>query len=378
MRVWDRPALALAPSAHRRVHNFSGGPGALPAEVLAEAQEAILRAPGSDLSVLGISHRSAWFGDVLAEARDNLRALLDLPSEYEILFLQGGASLQFSMVPMALLRGRSQAAEYVVGGYWSAKAVPEAQREGLVRIIWNGQDGGFSRLPRAGELSHDPEAAYLHYVANETVEGLQFHRVLGLDGVARVCDMSSDFLSRPVDCRKFALIYAHAQKNLGPAGVTVVVLRRDLLDGVPDGLPAMLDYRNHVHMGSVYNTPPVFAIYVTLLLTRWLRRQPDGLAGMARLNEAKAALLYAVLDASGGFYASSVAVPDRSIMNVTFRLPDEPLERRFLAEAEAEGFYGLQGHRSRGGIRASLYNAVTLESVRALAGFMEDFRARHA
>ncbi|HLY66194.1 MAG TPA: 3-phosphoserine/phosphohydroxythreonine transaminase, partial [Chloroflexota bacterium] len=340
-------------------------------------QEAIVRVPGTELSILGIGHRTAWFRDVLDETEENLRALLSLSADYEVLFLQGGASLQFSMIPMALLRGRSQPAEYLVTGYWSAKAVPEAQREGPVNVIWDGQDGGFSRLPRDGELEFDPAAAYVHYASNETVEGLQFHRVLGLEGVRRVCDMSSDFLSRPVETERFSFIYAHAQKNLGPAGVTLVLLRRDLLDDVPDGLPAMLDYRRHVEMRSIYNTPPVFAIYVTLLVTRWLRRQPRGLRGMAELNEAKAQALYRMLDGSQGFYRGRAAVVDRSWMNVAFNLPTEALEKEFLRHAEEAGLYGLEGHRSCGGIRASLYNAVTLDSVLALCAFMEDFRASH-
>ena len=357
-------------------HNFSGGPGALPAAVLAEAQDAIARAPGSALSVLGISHRDPWFRDVLDEAENNLRSLLHLPAGYEVLFLQGGASLQFSMIPMALLRGRQASADYLVTGYWSEKAVPEARLEGPVRLAWSGRELGYARLPADGELDLDPSAAYFHYASNETVEGLQFHRVLGLDTVPRVCDMSSDFLSRPVDASRFAIVYAHAQKNLGPAGVTAVILRRDVLEGSPEGLPAMLDYRRHAEMRSVYNTPPVFTIFVTMLVTRWLRAQPDGLEGVARRNEAKAQLLYEAIDRSAGFYCAPAPVGDRSWMNVTFTVPDPRLEERFLDEAREAGLYGLQGHRSRGGLRASLYNAVELDSVRALCRFMDDFRAR--
>lgn len=328
--------------------------------------------------MLGISHRSPWFRAVLDEAEDNVRSLVALSRDYEVLFLQGGASLQFSMVPMALLRGRNRPAEYVVSGYWSAKALPEARSEGAARAIWDGSDCGFSRLPEDGELAPDTGAAYLHYVSNETVEGLQFQRVLGLDSVPRVCDMSSDFLSRPIDADRFAIIYAHAQKNLGPAGVTLALVRRDVLDGIPDGVPAMLDYRNHSQARSIYNTPPVFAIYVTMLVTRWLRRQSGGLTGVALRNEAKAQLLYDTIDGSSGFYRGQAAVQDRSVMNVTFNLVDEPLERQFLADAEEAGLYGLEGHRSRGGLRASLYNAVTLESVQALRAFMEDFHSRYA
>jgi phosphoserine aminotransferase len=361
--------------ASRPVHNFSGGPGALPEAVLAQAQAAIAQAPGSDLSILGISHRGPWFRNVLDEAEDNLRTLLGLSSDHHVLFLQGGASLQFSMIPMALLRGRPKSADYVVAGYWSAKAVTEARREGRARTLWNGQETGFSRLPVDAELRCDPNAAYFHYVSNETVEGLQFQRVPGLDGVPRVCDMSSDFLSRPIDAERFAIVYAHAQKNLGPAGVAVVILRRDVLDDLPRDLPAMLDYRRHVEERSIYNTPPVFAIFVTLLVTRWLRAMPGGLRAMAEYNEAKARRLYGHIEASQGYYRARVAVPDRSWMNVTFNLPSEALDRRFVREAEAAGLHGLEGHRTRGGVRASLYNAVSLESVLALCQFMDDFRA---
>ncbi|MGH2519449.1 MAG: 3-phosphoserine/phosphohydroxythreonine transaminase, partial [Chloroflexota bacterium] len=255
-----------ARSARRGRYNFSGGPGALPEEVLREAQQAIVEVPGTGLSVLGLGHRTPWFRNVVDETVHNLRCLLNLPDGYEVLLLQGGASLQFSMVPMALLRGREQAADYLATGYWSAKALPEARREGAVRALWDGSIAGYTCLPSDDELDCNPRAPYLHYVSNETVEGLQFHRVLGLEGVPRVCDMSSDFLSAPLDATRFALIYAHAQKNLGPAGVTVVVLRREVIDAAPADLPAMLDYRRHTHMGSIYNTPPVFAIYVTLLV----------------------------------------------------------------------------------------------------------------
>lgn len=355
-------------------YNFSGGPGALPEEVLREAQQAIVEVPGTGLSVLGLGHRTAWFRDVVDETVHHLRCLLNLSDGYEVLLLQGGASLQFSMVPMALLRGREQPADYVLTGYWSAKALPEAQREGPVRALWDGSPAGYTRLPNDGELDCNPRAPYLHYVSNETVEGLQFHRVLGFEGVPRVCDMSSDFLSTPVDATRFALIYAHAQKNLGPAGVTVVVIRREVMDAAPADLPAMLDYRRHAHMGSIYNTPPVFAIYVTLLVMRWLRGQPGGLRGVAERNEAKAARLYGLLDASGGFYRPRAALADRSHMNVVFTLPSVELEREFLRRAEAAGLSGLEGHRTLGGVRASLYNAVTLDDVAALCAFMQEFQ----
>ena len=246
-----------------------------------------------------------------------------------------------------------------------------------MRVLWSGEDGGFRQLPREDELGFDPKAAYLHYVANETVEGLQFHRLQGVEGVPRICDMSSDFLSRPFDVSRFGLVYAHAQKNLGPAGVTVVVVHDDMLQRVPDNLPSMLDYRTHAEAGSIYNTAPVFAIYVTLLVTRWLRDEIGGVEQMQVLNAAKAARLYATIDQSGGFYRGHAATKDRSLMNVAFRLPTEELEQKFLELAQIAGFHGLGGHRSLGGIRASIYNAVTLEAVESLCEFMEFFGDSH-
>lgn len=358
--------------------NFSGGPGALPEAVLWETQRAIAEVPGQGLSVLGISHRSKWFRGVVDEAEANIRALLHVPDNYRVLFLQGGGSLQFSMIPMTLLRGSDHPAEYLHTGYWGNKALEEARREGPVRVVWSGKNESFNRLPGAGELEHSAAAPYLHYVSNETVEGLQFHRLLGRDDVLRVCDMSSDFLSRPFEIEPYALIYAHAQKNLGPAGVTVVIVRDDVLDRVPDNLPSMLDYREHARMGSIYNTAPVFAIYVTMLVTRWLRDQIGGLASMCLINRAKAKQLYGAIDSSRGFYRGHAAREDRSLMNVVFHLPAKRLELHFLEQAEAAGFYGLAGHRSLGGIRASIYNAVTPEAVDALCGFMEFFRQSHA
>ena len=337
----------------------------------------MIEVPGQGLSVLGISHRSAWFRDIVDEAELHIRELLDVPPEYRVLFLQGGGTLQFSMVPMTLLRGAGRPADYVHTGYWSGKAIPEARREGRAHVAWSGEAEGFRRLPSDDELDWSGSAAYLHYVSNETVEGLQFHRAVGPAGVTRVCDMSSDFLSRPVPVGEFDLIYAHAQKNLGPAGVTVVLLRDELLRRAPRDLPALLDYRNHAGMGSVYNTPPVFAIYVSMLVARWLRDDVGGLDRMNAINREKARRLYACLDASGGFYRTHAARADRSLMNVVFRLRTPELDAALVDAAEAEGFAGLAGHRTIGGVRASLYNAVTLRAVDALCGFLDDFRARH-
>ena len=358
--------------------NFSGGPGALPESVLLQVAAAIVEVPEVGLSILGISHRSDWFAAVVGELESNVRTLLGLAADYHVLFLQGGATQQFSMVPMTLLRGKAHPAEYLHTGYWSGKAIAEAGREGPVRVVWSGERDSFRRLPRDHELSFSPEAPYLHYVSNETVEGLQFHRVLGRDDVPRVCDMSSDFLSQPCAAERFALIYAHAQKNIGPAGVTVVVVRDELLEHARADLPGFLDYRRHAQTHSNLNTPPVFAIYVVLLVTRWLLNEIGGVERMAQINRNKAELLYGLVDGSGGFFRGRVEPRDRSLMNVAFDLPTPELERGFLAAAQAAGFSGLAGHRTSGGIRASIYNALTLSAVEELAGFMADFRRRHA
>ena len=353
--------------------NFSGGPGVLPETVLAETQQAIACVPEVGLSILGVSHRSDWFAAVVDEAERNIRQLLKLPDSFAVLFLQGGATLQFSMIPMLLLRGSGKTAEYLHTGYWSGKAIPEARLEGDVRVVWSGEAEAFHRLPRAAELPFSSEAAYLHYVSNETVEGLQFHDIPGLDRVPRICDMSSDFLSRPFDPERYDLIYAHAQKNLGPAGVTVVIIRRALLDKVPAGLPPLLDYRTHLKANSIYNTPPVFAIYVVLLVSRWLLNDIGGLEQMAAVNREKAENLYQTIDQSSGFYQGWAAEADRSLMNVVFKLASTELEAKFLQQSAAQGFSGLAGHRSLGGIRASIYNAMTPSAVELLCQFMKGF-----
>jgi phosphoserine aminotransferase len=358
--------------------NFSGGPGVLPESVLLQAQAALIDVPEVGLSVLGISHRSDWFAEVVRELETHVRTLLGLPESYHVLFLQGGATQQFSMIPMLLLRGSDHPADYIHGGYWSGKAIPEARKEGPVRVLWSGEAERFRRLPAEDELCFSANAPYLHYASNETVEGLQFHRIPGLEHVPRVCDMSSDFLSRPCEAERFAIIYAHAQKNLGPAGVTVVVLRDDLLTDAPDDLPGFLDYRVQVQAHSNYNTPPVFAIYVVLLVARWLVAEVGGLKRMADINQAKADCLYQVIDASDGFYRGRARVADRSLMNVAFNLPTEALEQRFIADSLAAGFSGLAGHRAIGGLRASIYNAMTIGAVEELADFMEEFQRRNA
>jgi phosphoserine aminotransferase len=355
--------------------NFSGGPGALPETVLQQVQASIQSVPELGLSILGISHRSDWFASVVAELENNIRDLLGLPKSYHVLFLQGGATQQFSMLPMTLLAGKTQPAEYVHTGYWSGKALPEARREGPVRVVWSGEEEGFHRLPTDEELDFHAGAPYIHYVSNETVEGLQFQRILGRDDVPRVCDMSSDFLSAPGDYERFSMIYAHAQKNIGPAGVTVVVIKDELLRDAPSTLPSFLDYNKQVAAHSILNTPPVFAIYVVLLVTRWLRDEVGSLAVMDAINTQKATLLHHALDASEGFYAGRADSSDRSKMNVAFNLPTKTLEEKFLLSAHAAGFSGLEGHRSIGGLRASLYNGLQLSAVEKLVEFMAYFKS---
>ena len=354
--------------------NFSGGPGALPESVLLQVQQSIIEVPEVGLSILGISHRSEWFASVVAELENNIRKLLALPKDYHVIFLQGGATQQFSMIPMTLLRGKTSAADYLHTGYWSGKALAEAKREGPVRELWSGESTSYRRLPGDDELAFSPDAPYLHYISNETVEGLQFHRVLGRDDVPRVCDMSSDFLSQPCEAERYSFIYAHAQKNIGPAGVTVVLVRDELLKNAPTDLPGFLDYRSHIQAHSIFNTPPVFAIYVVLLITRWLLDDIGGLQKMAEINRRKAELLYRMLDDSNGFYRGRVDPQNRSLMNVTFNLAKQDIEKRFLTEAQAAGFSGLAGHRSTGGVRASIYNGLTLSAVEQLANFMQDFQ----
>ncbi|QIK39182.1 phosphoserine transaminase [Caldichromatium japonicum] len=356
--------------------NFSGGPGVLPARVLEELEEAIRSAPGVGLSILGVSHRSDWFAELVDQTERDLRALLRLPESHAVLFLQGGASLQFSLVPMHLLRSKEQTAEYLRTGYWSAKSISPAHLEGQVRVLWDGEGGGFHRLPRPHELKPAADAAYLHYVSNETVEGLQFHWIPGRDDVIRVCDMSSDFLAYPFDPTRFDLIYAHAQKNLGPAGVTLVLIRRALLERAPADLPAILDYRAHLQARSIYNTPPVFAIYAVSRVLRWLIEEIGDLDRMCERNRRKAERLYSVIDRYPELYRGWAAPEDRSLMNVVFRLATPEREAEFLRQATQAGFSGLQGHRALGGIRASIYNAMTLVAVEQLAEFMEEFAAK--
>ncbi len=362
----------------QRVYNFSPGPAVLPLSVLQEAQRDLVALPGVGMSVLEISHRSKAFEQMLAEAKQLLTDLLGIPAGYSILFLQGGSSLQFSMLAMNLLRGSGKSADYVITGTWGSKALAEAKHEGPVRVAWDGKTENYSRLPAGGEVKINPESAYVHFTSNETIQGVQFRDLPDTHGVPIVADLSSDFLSRPVPVEKYGLIYACAQKNAGISGVTVVIVRDELLARVPDGLPAMLDYRLQAKNDSLYNTPPTFAIYVLLLIGRWLRSEIGGLGRMAQVNAEKAKLLYDVLDGSQGFYRGHARPDCRSQMNVTWRLPSEELEQAFVKQAQGRDLFELKGHRSVGGIRASIYNAMPIDGMRSLRDFMLDFRKQHA
>ncbi|MEZ0374160.1 MAG: 3-phosphoserine/phosphohydroxythreonine transaminase [Candidatus Sericytochromatia bacterium] len=354
-----------------RIHNFSAGPAVLPLPVLEQAQREMISLPGVGMSVLEISHRSKHFEAILAQAQQSLRQLLQLPDNYHLLFLQGGASLQFSMLAMNFLKGCK--AGYIACGSWASKAIEEARREGEVQVVWNGKSEGYVRMPQDHELEIGEDLAYLHMTSNETIQGIAYRHDPDSRGLPLICDASSDFLSRPLQMQKYAMIYAGAQKNVGPAGVTLVILRDDLLATRPEGLHTMLDYKTFTDSNSLYNTPPVFAIYMVGLVARWLQEQ-GGLEAVHAHNRAKSELLYSVIDASGGFYRGHAHPDSRSLMNVTFRLPSEELETRFVKAAQAKGLDGLKGHRSVGGIRASIYNAFPLDGVEVLADFMETFR----
>jgi len=357
-----------------RVFNFSAGPAVLPLEALEQVQRDLLSLPGVGMSILEISHRSKPFEDILAGCEADLRTLGGIPGNYQVLFLQGGASLQFSMVPMNLLTAQSSA-DYIVTGAWSQKAVKEAKRVGDVKIAATTEGENFTRIPKQSELKLDPGAAYVHYTTNNTIFGTEFHYVPDTGRVPLVADASSDILSRPIDVPKYGLIYAGAQKNLAPAGVTIVIVRDDLLKRTPASLPTMLQYGVHAENKSMYNTPPVFAIYVMRLVLAWLLKQ-GGLAEIDRRNARKADKLYAAIDRTE-FYRGHATKDSRSRMNVTFRLPSEELEKKFAKEATSAGLDGLKGHRSVGGIRASIYNAFPEEGVDSLVQFMSEFERRN-
>jgi phosphoserine aminotransferase len=367
----------MATTTSTRVHNFAAGPAVLPLPVLEQVRSELLDYRGTGMSVMEMSHRSAAFEDIIGRAEADLRSLLGLSPDYAVLFLQGGASQQFAMLPMNL-RPAGVSADYVLTGHWSKAALKEAEKLGAVRVAGSTEATKFDRIPSDGELQADAKAAYLHFTSNNTIYGTEwFAEPKAPSGVPLVCDASSDFLSRPLPVASYGVLYAGAQKNLGPAGVTLVIVRRDLLARVPSGLPAVLDYKLMAENKSLYNTPPTFTIYVVGLVLQWLKDK-GGLGAMEREVVDKADRVYRTIDTSGGFYRGHAQKDARSRMNVTFRLPSEDLEKTFVQQATSEGLDGLKGHRSVGGLRASLYNALPLESVDALAAFMRDFQRRSA
>jgi phosphoserine aminotransferase len=363
-----------------RIYNFSAGPAVLPEEVLLEAQKDLFALPGVGMSILEISHRSRTYDAIHQEAKEGLKKLLDIPDDYAILFLQGGASLQFSMVPLNLMPPKNKA-DYILTGSWSKKAMKEANRVGTVNIAATTEEGEgekkyFKRIPKQNELNLDPDAAYVHFTSNNTIFGTQWQTEPEVGNVPLVCDASSDILHKKIDVRKYGLIYAGAQKNMGPAGVTLVIIRKDLLERSQDSLHTMLNYKIHAENDSLYNTPNTFGIYIIKLVTKWLLNL-GGLDAMYEINKKKAQIIYDCIDESGGFYKGHAEKDSRSLMNVTFNLATEELEKKLISEATKAGFDGLKGHRSVGGLRASIYNAFPLKGVEALVDFMKDFQKRN-
>ncbi len=355
-----------------RVYNFSAGPAALPEAVLKQAQEELLDWHGTGMSVMEMSHRGKAFMRIAEEAEADLRELMEIPDDYKVLFLQGGASTQFAMVPLNLM-GRTGRADYINTGSWSKKAIAEGGRYGEVKVI--ADTAADFTVPDADSLEISPDAAYLHYTPNETIQGVEFPYVPESGEVPLVADMSSTILSRPIEVSKFGVIYAGAQKNVGPAGLTLVIVREDLIGHAPESCPAMLNYKTHADAGSMYNTPPTFAWYLAGLVFKWLKEQ-GGLEVMAVINERKAEALYAAIDESD-FYHNPVDPKCRSWMNVPFTLANPELDSLFLEEASKAGLETLKGHRSVGGMRASIYNAMPEEGVQALIDFMKEFERRH-
>jgi phosphoserine aminotransferase len=359
-------------ATHKRIFNFSAGPAVLPLPVLEEAQRDLVALPGVGMSVMEISHRSNAFEEILHQAIHDMRKLANIPSSYKILMLQGGASLQFSMVPMNLL-APGGVADYVDTGSWAEKAIKEAKRVGKVHVVATTKDDKYARIPGQNELNLTPGAAYVHITSNNTIEGTEWNAVPAVESPL-ISDSSSDIFSRPIDVTRYALMYAGAQKNLGPSGVTVVIIREDLLARSPDSLPTMLNYRLHAENDSLYNTPNTFGVYILALTMKWLR-SIGGLAAIGGINDRKARKLYAEIDRSG-FYRGTAQKESRSLMNVTFRLASEELENLFVKESTVAGLDGLKGHRSVGGMRASLYNAFPEEGIDALVEFMREFERK--
>lgn len=357
-----------------RIYNFSAGPAVLPREVLEQAREELVNWRGCGMSVMEMSHRGKEYMGIQAQAESDLRELMNIPANYKVLFLQGGASSQFAMVPMNLLRGRT-AADYLNTGEWSKKAIKEAKKYCTVNVVASSEDRNFSYAPSQSEWRLNPDAAYVHYTPNETIGGVEIFWTPDTGDVPLVADMSSTILSRPMDVSKYGVIYAGAQKNIGPAGVTVVIVREDLLGQTLPGTPTMFDYKTHADNDSMYNTPPTYGIYIAGLVFKWLKDK-GGLTAMEQINIAKSRLLYDYLD-STDFYRSPVAPENRSRMNVPFTLKDASLDEEFLKGAKSRGLLQLKGHRSVGGMRASIYNAMPIEGVQALVEYMKEFEKAH-
>ncbi len=371
----ETSAKYLSDQEAGRIFNFSAGPAVMPVPVLRQVQSELLNYRGMGMSVMEMSHRSATFEAIIQTAEADLRQLYNIPANYKVLFLQGGASLQFAMVAMNFLP-KDGSADYIVSGSWSQSALKEAKKLGQIRVAASTEAEQFRRLPRPDEIQIDPQAAYAHFTSNNTIYGTQWPTEPEVGNVPLICDASSDILSRPLDISKYAMLYGGAQKNAGPSGVTIVIVRDDMLTKVPSGLPAMLDYRLMAEKESLYNTPPTFAVYVLGVVAKWLL-DVGGLSEMQRRNEEKAALLYAAIDGSNGYYQGHAGPDSRSLMNVTYRLPSEELDKKFVKEATAAGLDGLKGYRTVGGIRASLYNAFPREGVEALVSFMQEFQRKN-
>jgi phosphoserine aminotransferase len=361
----------------KRVYSFAPGPAVLPVAALEEAQRDLLVLPGAGCSILEISHRSKTFTAIIEQAEANLRKLLAIPENYRVLFLQGGAQMQFAMLPLTFLRGSGKTADYVLSGTWGKKAADEAKTQGQVRVAWDGKPSNYSQMPTADQLDLSPESVYVHITSNETIQGIQIRTEPDTGKVPLMCDASSDFLSRPVAIERYGVLYACAQKNAGPAGVTVVIMRDDVLERTPADLPTMLNYKVLAEGKSLVNTPPVFSVYMVKLVTDWLLGEIGGLEKMHEINRGKAKLLYDLIDESEGFYEGHAQRDSRSIMNVPFRMADPGLEKPFLQQAAERGLTALEGHRSVGGCRASIYNAMPVEGVKLLRDFMAEFRDAH-
>ncbi|MEK8126929.1 3-phosphoserine/phosphohydroxythreonine transaminase [Paenibacillus filicis] len=358
-----------------RAYNFNAGPAALPLEVLQKAQEQLVEYQGIGMSIMEISHRSSQYEQLNEETQSLLKELYAIPDGYKVMFLQGGGSTQFAMVPMNLLSAGKKA-YFVQTGAWSNKAIKEAKLFGETAIAASSEGEKYSRIPDLSQLQLGDDAAYLHITTNETIEGTEFTELPDTGNVPLVGDMSSDILSRPLDVSKFGLIYAGAQKNLGPSGVTVVIARDELIQDSPKHLATMLRYDTHAKANSLYNTPPVYSVYMVNLVLKWIKEH-GGVAVMEKRNKEKTSLIYSAIDNSGGFYRGIVQPEYRSLMNITFRMESEELEKKFVKESEQNGFVGLKGHRDVGGLRASTYNAVPFEACQALAAFMTDFQKRN-